>query len=1186
MYKSSSAFACSLNHNVLIKLLIMFKVTLLLLVLNISQAGAEVFAQKASINAKNMPLKNVFQELRKQTGYHFIYLQEDLQIANSVSVNARNTSLENILKICFEDQPLTYEIRKNRVLVERKSPRSFSEVKQAGVVTGIEGIFPDNARDVQVTAGVKSIVLLNTKAQDRPIRGRVVDEKGEGMIGVTVGIKGTPTIAKTDNDGNFQITAPTTGGTLVFTAIGYETREIAIGTSSTVNATMKESLTAMDEVVVVGYGTQRKESLTGAISSIRSADITTTKTESLISNIQGKVPGVQIRQNSGEPGAYSNNVSIRGFGAPLVIIDGVPRDGTQDLAQLNSDDVESISFLKDGSAAIYGMNSGNGVILVTTKKGVSGKPVFNYSTVLTSKSPTGLEQTVDAYTYRVMKNEMDRNIGASPTYSDDIIEKFRTNQPGFTDNNWIDLTLHNRVFQQQHNLSLRGGTDKSRYFTSFGYAEDDGILKSNVQKYRRYNFRATNSSDLTDHLSLNINFAGRLDDTRSPRDNFLWVLKPIMVTDRGVNYHTLADPTHLTTPNQENTNAFAMMNPDIDGYRRQIDRQYTTTIDLNYKAPFLQGLSATILGAYDVNTRNESTLRKSYDLYDYNTDARVLTFGNNQYNNFIESYNRMYVRGQVNFQRKFAEAHNFQATGVVELTRTRVDNVNATRQFTDLFTSDLINQGTPTTATNSGFRNFGALAGYVGKLNYDYKGRYFLEAMMRYDGSFRYAPSKRWAIFPGIQGKWRISEEAFVKNKLSFLDDLSIRASYGEAGNDAGNAFAYIPGYGINGGSGSGYVFNPGVVTVGSAPPGVVNDALSWVTVKNTNIGLDFAMFSGKFSGSVDVFERLTTGALAARIQNPAIPNTFGASLPQENINSQMNRGIEVAIAHNGKVGQFEYTVAANSTLARSKTIHDERNPFTSSWDRWRNGNENRYSGRRLVYEYNGQYTDLKQYETAPLGGGTNGNSRMLPGSYALIDANGDGRINGDDQVFSSWNFGNINPPLQYGLALSGKWKSLDFNMLFQGASLYTINFANNDIWGYGRTPSLHQRYMDRWHPEVATANPYDPATKWVSGFYPALRSNFTGTTDDGVTFRNDIWTVPATFLRLKNVELGFQLPKALLSKIRLNSARIYLNGFNLLTFSRKQLRDIDPEKQEGDFDAGLTYPLMKSYNMGININF
>lgn len=1095
MHRNSIAYmrsmVCATNHNVLIKLLTVFNVTLLLLILNISQASAEVFTEKAKISAKKNAIKKVF--------------------------------------------------------------------------------------------------------RDRVVTGRVTDESGETIPGVTVRIKGSSIISKTNDKGIYQITVPDKGTILVFIAIGYETREMSIGTSTALNVVMKESTTAMNEVVVVGYGTQRKETLTGAITSIKASDIVTTKTESLISNIQGKVPGVQIRQNTAEPGAFNSNVSIRGFGNPLVIIDGVPRDGVHDLAQINSDDVESISFLKDASSAIYGMNAANGVILVTTKKGVAGKPVFAYSSLLGSKGATGLEQTVDAYTYRLMKNEMDKNIGASPTYSDDIIERFRTNQPGYTDNNWIDLTLHKRVFQQQHNFSLRGGTDKSRYFTSFGYTEDNGLLKSDIQKYRKYSFRATSTSDLTNNLTLNINFSGRLDNTNSPRDNFLWVLKPIMVTDRGVGYHSIADPTHLTSPNQENTNPYALMNPDLDGYRYQSDRQYTTTVDLNYKVPFVEGLNATILGAYDVNSRNESALRKSYDLYDYYTDAKILTFGNNQYSNFIETYNRMYVRGQLNYKRTFANVHNIGATGAAELTRTRVDNVSAARQFTDLFTNDMINQGTPTTATNGGFRNFGALAAYIGRLNYDYKGKYLLEGVARYDGSFRYAPSKRWAFFPSASLGWRISEEPFIKNNFKFISELKLRASYGETGREDINSsrqspspFQFIPGYGISGGSGSGYVFNPGVVTVGATPPGVVNDALTWATAKTTNIGLDFDLFKGKLGGSIDVFERKTVGYLAARIQDPAIPNTFGASLPNENINSDINRGIELALSHNGKIGsQFEYTIAANSTYARLKVLHDERTPFSSSWDRWRNGNENRYSGRRLMYSYNGQYTNLQQYETAPLSGGTAGNSRMLPGSYALIDANGDGRINSDDQLFSSWNFGNINPPLQYGLNLSGNWrKIIDFNLLFQGSALYTVNFANNDIWGYGRTPSLHERFMDRWHPADPTANPYDPATEWVPGFYPALRSNFTGTTDDGSSFRNNVWTVPATFLRLKSVEIGYSLPKSLLSKIKLSNARIYVNGFNLLTFSKKQLRNIDPEKQEGDFDAGLTYPLMKAYNIGININF
>ncbi len=622
-----------------------------------------------------------------------------------------------------------------------------------------------------------------------------------------------------------------------------------------------------------------------------------------------------------------------------------------------------------------------------------------------------------------------------------------------------------------------------------------------------------------------------------------------------------------------------MMDPNIDGYRRNSNMQYQSTLDLTYTTPFIPGFKATALAAYDRNITNNSTLQRAYGLYDYYTDNRQSTFGTNQYSNSFNLLTRMHVRAQLDYKRTFAASHNISVMGVTEFNRTRFDNLAAGRQYTDLYTHDIISQGSPTTATNSGDRSFTALASYLGRVNYDFAGKDLLEAVGRYDGSYRYAPSKRWAFFPSVSAGWRISEEAFVKNNLSFLSELKLRGSYGESGLDAGNPFSFIPGYSQ---FAAGYVFNPGELSIGMIAPGVVNDNLTWITAKTSNIGLDFGFLAGRLSGSVDVFERRNTGMLATRIQS--IPNTFGASFPQENINSNLNHGIEFALTYNGKIGkEFSYTVSANTTYSRQKELHVERAPFTSSWDRWRNGNEYRYVGRLWQYEYDGRYTSLDQYETAPLLGGTLGNSRMLPGSWALIDRNGDGIINANDQSPNHWAFGAVNPPLQYGMTLGGSYKSFDFNVLFQGAALYSINYHMNDIWGYGRYPSLHQRFMDRWHTANPTDDPYNPATQWTPGYFPALRTNTNNTTDGQ---RIDVWTPPATYLRLKNVELGYNLPQNLLQRVRLQGLRVFANGFNLLTFCRRELRQADPERQESDWDANLTYPLMKSYNVGININF
>lgn len=1149
MYKKIIVFVFRTDYKVFIKLLFMFKYALLLLILNVSQAGAEVFAQKATINVKNMEMKHVFQELHKQTGYHFLYLSEDLKNVDPVSINVINMDIKQILEQCFIGQSLNYEIQKNRILIEPKSA-SDSRVIETGSVW------------------------------QRIITGKVTDEANEGIAGVTVLVKGTNITAITDKSGTYKISVPSDATALIFTTVGSEKQEMPITSSSVMNIKMKGTMTNMDEVVVVGYGTQKKESLSGAISSIKSSEITTTKTENLISNIQGKMPGLLIRQQTGEPGVFDNMVSIRGYGSPLVIIDGVPRDGTIDLAQLNPDDVESISVLKDASAAIYGMNAANGVIIVTTKKGVAGKTAFSYSGLYGMKGATGIEGTVDAYTYRQIANEMQRNIGAAPTYSQEILDKYKNNEDGYTDHDWIKLFMHDWVFQQQQNVSVRGGSEKIKFFDSFSYTKDNGLLKGGIQSYSRYNFRSNTTAELTNNLTLNVSIAGRVDNTIAPREDFLWTFKTLMVNDRGKNWHTIADPNHLAAIDPENKNAYALVNKDIDGYRKRKNAQYQSTVELTYKVPKVTGLELTVLGAYDSWIGNSSQLQKSYKLYDYYTDNFVTKVGQDSYSTDVNQFQRLHARGQINYKRNW-EKHSFNVTGVMEVTSTRNDFLQGSRRYVDFFTHDIINQGTSTTAANAGNRNFGKLAAYLTRINYDFGGKYLLEAAGRYDGSYRYHPSVRWTFFPSASAAWRISEESFFKDNVAALNNLKLRLSYGESGRDQGNAFEYVAAF--TGNSSNGYVFDPsGGLTNGFIPAGVVNKEMSWVSSKTSNIGVDVELWNGKLGGSFDIFERRNSGLLASRFQS--VPNTFGASFGQENLNSSVNKGLEFSITHRNKIGaDFGYSVSGNFTYARTKQLHEERAPFNSSWDKWKNGNENRYNGRMWLYEYSGQYTALDQYENAPLMGGSAGNSKMLPGSYAIIDRNGDGIITESDMTPDHWTFGAVNPPIQYGLTLAASYKSFDLNTLFQGAAGYSINYRNNDIWGYGRYPTLHEKFLDRWHTVDASNDPYDPKTEWIAGRYPALRSNTSNTTDQHLV---GIWRPKATYLRIKSVEVGYSLPNDLVKKAGLAKVRVFFNGFNLYTFTTKELRKADPERQERDWDANLTYPLMKSFNMGLNVNF
>jgi TonB-linked SusC/RagA family outer membrane protein len=1111
---------------------------------------------RLSLTISNRSVKDVFAEIENKSEYIFFYYDNALDINRKVNIHVENQTVDKILDKLFESTDNTYAIEDRQIIISRRAPASLAE---------------------------PAYNVLSIQQQSRTITGTVSDESGESLIGVNVSIKGTTIGSITDLNGKFSISQTPQGATLLISYVGYVAQEITTGNATTFAIILKEDSQALEEVVVVGYGTQRKETLSGAVASIRSEDITSTKTENVINNIQGKMPGLLIRQQTGEPGVFDNMVSIRGYGTPLVVIDGVTRpldNGTSELAQLNADDIENISILKDASASIYGMNAANGVIIVTTKKGQDGKAKVSYSNLLGIKGATGMEFTVDAYTYRVMANEMQRNIGAMPTYGEDILEKYRNNEPGYTDHNWLDMFLHDWAFQQQHNVSIRGGSEKVKYFNSFAYTEDNGLLKGGNQYYRRFNFRTNTTADITRDLQLNISVSGRLDNTQAPRDEFQWVYKILMINDRGKDYHTIADENHLTSIEPENKNVYALADPDIDGYRKFKNFLYQSTVELMYKTPFVKGLSIGILGSFDGMDSNESKLHKTYDLYDYYTDAYVVTNGAGTYANTLRLYQKVHARGQVNYTRTFNANHNLSLLGIAELTSTRMDRLEGSRRYVEFFTHDIIDQGTATTASNTGSRAYSRLAAYLGRINYDYAGRYLLEVVARYDGSYRYAPSKRWAFFPSVSIGWRISEEKFMKENIPSINNLKLRASYGKSGQDAGNAFEYVAGYTAQ--ADRGYVFADGEMTTGMIPPGVVNDNLTWITSTTSNIGFDFDLWQSRLGFVFDIFQRKNMGLLANR--NQSVPNTFGATFPQENINSTLNRGLEVAVSHRGKIGSdFKYALSANATYTRLQEIHYERAPHTSSWDRWKNGRENRYTGRMWLYEYKDQYTSLEQYETAPLLGSTQGNSKMLPGSYVITDLNGDGIINSNDQVPDNWTYGTVNPPLQYGFIFSASYKSFDINTLLQGAAGYSINYRNNDIWGYGRYPTLHEKFLDRWHTNSITDDPYSPATKWIPGFYPALRSNTTNTTDD---YLIDVWRPNAAYLRLKNVEIGYTIPPDAIRRLGISSARIFINGFNLLTFCRRELRDADPERQEKSWDANAAYPLMKSYNIGFNINF
>lgn len=1029
----------------------------------------------------------------------------------------------------------------------------------------------------------------NSFSQGIQVTGTVKDSKGEVIAGVNVVVKGTTNGTITGADGSFTLSGVPPEGTLLFTFIGYTAQEVPVNRRSTVSVVLAEETTALEEVVVTGYGTSRKkETLSGAITQIKAADIRSTKATSVASSIQGKIPGVLIRQQSGEPGMFTTLVSVRGFGAPLLVIDGVARDGMADFERLNPEDIESISVLKDASAAIYGMNADNGVMIVTTKKGSKGKTKFTYSGMYGIKEPTSMPQSVDAYTYRVLKNEMERNIGKPALFTDDELAKWQAGtETGYQDYDWINEILEPYTTQQQHNLSASGGNDNVTFYSSFGYLSDNGLVSSDIQKYKKYNFRTSLTANLAKGFKGVFTFAGKYDENRSPQGSYFWLFKPIISSDRGIGPYTVNNPLHLAS-NSENINPLAFATESISGYDKWSNFQYQSTVEFTYEVPFVKGLKLGMVGAYDGNNNNYSNLAKAYSIFDKWSDALIRSWSPAKYQNAITLFRRLNFQAQLFYNNTFGGVHNVSGTLVYEAKKLNTDYLQALRQYDNVFTTDIINQGSLTNLQNGGYRNEEKYLSVLGRFNYDYKGRYLLEFAFRNDGSYRYAPTSRWAFFPSVSAGWRISEESFFKNSLGFVNNLKLRGSYGLMGADAGNPFEYVAGYQFSGIDG-GYIFNNAILTAGAYPPGVINDNLSWIKTKTLDLGFDLEMWKGKLGLTVDLFRKDRDGLLATRFQS--VPNTFGAAFPQENINSDKVLGYEFNLSHKNKIGDFEYGASINATFARKYLVHTERKPYVSSMEEWKDAwGNNRILGREWIYERGDQYTNITEFETAPLYGGTLGNSKCTPGSYKITDANGDGVINSNDMLPVAW-AGQYqgyatNPPLQFGFNTNAAWKGFDINMLLQGSAFFTVVTAPNDVWGYGRYPALFEKFLDRWHTTDPKADPFDPATAWTQGRFPALKTsvNASNTGDALVT---DMWRFDATYMRIKSIEIGYTIPASLLKRAKIDELRVYVNCFNLYTFcASKDAKGLDPEREEGSYAADLTYPLLRSFNFGLNINF
>jgi len=1109
------------------------KFTAILLLVFCLEATASVNSQTITYSAKNAPLEKVLSVIRKQSGYVFFYTYSSLKEAIPVSINVKNAGLQEVLDICFKDQPLTYRIVDKTIVVKQKEALKS------------DNLLPDKK-------------LFNTTI-DIDVSGNIADmATGSPLAGATVKLKGSGKSTTTDENGNFTIQAPASATVLVISYVGYETAEVKISTTGPLKITLKRNESKSEEVIVIGYGTQKKGNVTGSVSSVKSEELTTAPVASTANTLAGRLPGLISLQSSGQPGSDQAALSIRGFGQALWIVDGVETN----FNNIDPNQIESLSILKDASASIYGARAGNGVILVTTKRGKDQKPVITLNSSYTLQGITAMTKPTSSGQYAELQNERFTNQGLTAPYTADQIQKYYNGtDPQYPNTNWFKETIRDWSPQQQHNLSVRGGSDKIKYYGFFGYLDQESLWKSNGGKYGRYNLQSNIDAKITDNLSIQVDLSSVVENrkfpwrTQSAGPNSLW---QDLWNSLPIYPAALPDPTKNSYANGQGVGSIKLISDyNIAGYDQNTSQNLKGTFVANYKIRSIQGLSAKAFINYEQNYQDDKNFTKPYDFYTYDVASQKYSLAGalgTQARDVLQNNEYKNITGQLslNYDHVFGRDHHLTALALYEAIDYKTSYILAGR---DNFLTPAIEQlfaGAVQTSQATGSATEMGRASYVGRINYSYKDKYLLETTLRADASAKFPSNKRWGYFPGISLGWRVNRESFMEN-ITAIDELKIRGSYGSSGLDNVGNFQYLSGYQFDGQWLIGANTQVGLVSTGLANPN-----LTWETIKIYNGGVDFSLWRRKVFGGADVFYRELSGIPATRILS--LPNTFGASLPQENLNSQNNRGFELTLGTSGSIRNFSYEISGNLSWSRAKWNHFEEQNYTDP-------------DQKRIYQLSGKWTDV-QYGYKSDGLFTSqdeisklnftypaGNSSLRPGDIRYVDVNHDGVLDWRDQV--DIGKGTV-PNWMVGSTIKLKYQHFDLSLLFQGAFGY-YNYIQLD---HGNINYTEVMYNLRWSDKNNSAN----------AFFPRIGGSTTN------SFVSDHFYKKAGYLRLKALSIGYNAPKQIIEKLKLQGLRLYFSGTNLLTFNKLKEYQVDPESPSNN--AAYYYPQLKTVSFGVNVSF
>ncbi len=1103
--------------------LVMRNTLFFILLCSFQALAGNSFSQNTRLNLemKDATVRDVLSKIEEESNLYFLYNGELVDVNRRVNISVKNESLDKVLSLLFEGTTVKIAYNDRHIVL---TPSEIAQVPQK-----------------------------------KDVSGTVTNVTGDPIPGVTVMIKGTTTGVITDVNGQYSLKNVPADAFLVFSFVGMKSREVDVAGQPLINVKMEEETIGIGEVVAVGYGVQKKENVTGAVSSLSVESIASKPVTQLSAALQGTASGVTIIQSSGQPGNDAGTINIRGIGSisskdeygntvdktsPLVLVDGLEYN----INDVDPNDIESISILKDAAASsIYGVRAANGVILIKTKRGKEGKTKVSYSGYVGFQNPTQLPDFLGAKDYMKLVNLMSENSGESDKFTASEIAAYddpNRDKDKYPDVDWMKEILQGSGFQQEHSVSITSGNEKSRLRFSTNYFNQQGLVKKT--NFERLTIRLNTDIDLSDKIHFSADMSTKFSDRTEPQGSAgsdgMWF-------QFGQGY-----TSNPTLPVKYSDGTWGIARGDGNPVRLQYeggkydyqDNLLTGNFKLEYE--ILKGLSIT--GIANVNYTNT---------FDYLND-KALTYtdfftGEETVKGIDDVYNYVYKTWHVNYQglvryEKDIAGHKFNLLGGIQRVEDKTNYLEAYRNGGSLDVLNEISAGDASSVDNEGYKYEYALLSYFGRLNYSYKDKYLLEANIRTDGSSRFAAGNRWGVFPSFSLGWRVTQEPFMQN-IDFLKELKLRGSWGELGNQEIGLYPYqslmVLGYN--------YPFG-GTLSSGARMTTASNNDISWETTEMTDFGVDGMLIKGKVDFTFDYYIKKSKDILL----DLDIPATVGVSAPYQNAGSVKNNGWEFSIGYKGKIGNdFKYTVRGNLSNVKNK-ITDLHDTYMINAN---GGNLNvtiDTEGKPIDAFYGYKVDGIFQSQDEVDAHATQSSGTTSAGDLIYRDNSKDGSISSDDRQI----IGSDIPHYTYGLNFNGQYKNFDLTLFLQGVGKVDVNTLQSNKAPISQDGNFKKQHLDSWTIDNTDAK------------FPRL------TTSSVNYVMSSYWIRSGAYLRVKNVELGYTLPKSTTQRVGISKCRLYVGGQNLLTFSKLNDYGIDPENPQ---DARY-YPQVKTYTLGVNVDF